>query len=227
MVTLLLALAGLAMLDSLNVLNLGVVSAVIYDSRLNRRSPVPGSLSYIAGVFVVMTTFGLLTVLGLHLLADFVDFRITPALRYWGELLVGGVLIGVAYVPMTAQSSAPGWAMVAPRQRPWLLGFVGIAVGLGQAPTAVPYLTGLAMLSAMHPRPHFWPLLIIAYWTIALSPLLIVLILSTRKTARAKRIQRRIVRGLTRYGPMTLRTIFLVGGVVLVAHALAHRSALW
>jgi len=62
---LVLALAGLAFLDSLNVLNVGVVSAVIYDSRLNRRSPVPGSLNFIAGVFTVMTTFGLLTVLGL------------------------------------------------------------------------------------------------------------------------------------------------------------------
>jgi hypothetical protein len=62
---LVLALAGSAFLDSLNVLNVGVVSAVIYDSRLNRRSPVPGSLNFIAGVFTVMTTFGLLTVLGL------------------------------------------------------------------------------------------------------------------------------------------------------------------
>ena len=227
MVTLLLGLVGLAMLDSLNVLNVGVVSAVIYDSRLNRRSPVPGSLSYIAGVFAVMTTFGLLTVLGLHFLADFTDFRITPALRYWGELLIGAVLIGVAYVPLTAQSAAPGWAMTAPRQRPWLLGFVGIAVGMGQAPTAVPYLTGLAMLSALHPRPAIWPLLIAGYWAIALTPLLVILTLSTRKTARAKRIQRRIVRVLTRYGPITVRTIFLVAGVGLVAHALMHHSALW
>jgi cytochrome c biogenesis protein CcdA len=227
MVTLLLALAGLAILDSLNVLNVGVVSAVIYDSRLNRRSPVPGSLSYIAGVFAVMTTFGLLTVLGLHFLAEFADFRITPALRYWGQLLLGVVLIGVAYLPLTAQSSAPGWAMAAPRQRPWLLGFVGIAVGLGQAPTTIPYLTGLAMLSALHPRPPIWPFLLAAYWTIALSPLLIILTLSTRTTARAKRIQRRIVRVLTRYGPITVRTIFLVVGVGLVVNALMHHSALW
>jgi hypothetical protein len=59
--------------------------------------------------------------------------------------------------------------MVRMRQRPWLLGFVGLAVGLGQAPTAVPYLTGLAMLSALHPRPVIWPLIVIAYWVIALS----------------------------------------------------------
>lgn len=223
---LVLALAGLACLDSLNVLNVGVVSAVIYDSRLNRRSAVPGSLSYIAGVFAVMTSFGLLTVLGLNFVAGFVDFRITPAVRYWGELLVGTVLIGLAYLPLMAQSSAPGWAMAPTRQRPWLLGFVGVAVGLGQAPTAVPYLTGLAMLSALHPRPAMWPLVVIAYWVIALSPLLVIVTLSTRRTARARRLQRWIVRGLTRYGPITVRIIFLVVGVGLVVDALMHYSAL-
>jgi cytochrome c biogenesis protein CcdA len=223
---LVLALAGLACLDSLNVLNVGVVSAVIYDSRLNRRSPVPGSLSFIAGVFAVMTSFGLLTVLGLNFVAGFVDFRITPAVRYWGELLVGAVLIGLAYLPLRAQSSAPGWAMAPTRQRPWLLGFVGVAVGLGQAPTAVPYLTGLAMLSALHPRPAIWPLMVIAYWVIALSPLLTILALSTRRTARARHLQRWIVRVLTRYGPITVRIIFLVVGVGLVVDALMHYSAL-
>ena len=224
---LVLALAGLAFLDSLNVLNVGVVSAVIYDSRLNRRSPVPGSLNFIAGVFTVMTIFGLLTVLGLHVLSDFVHFRITPATRYWGELLGGAVLIGLAYFPLTAQSSAPGWAMAATRQRPWLLGFVGVAVGLGQAPTAVPYLTGLAMLSALHPRPAIWPLIVIVYCAITLWPLLVILALSTRRTARAKRIQRGIVRVLTRYGPITVRIIFLVVGVGLAVDALMHHSALW
>ncbi len=224
---LVLALAGLACLDSLNVLNVGVVSAVIYDSRLNRRSALPGSLSYIAGVFAVMTSFGLLTVLGLHFVAGFVDFRITPTIRYWGELLLGTVLIGLAYLPLMAQSSAPGWALARTRHRPWLLGFVGLAVGLGQAPTTVPYLTGLAMLSALHPRPALWPLMIIAYWVIALTPLLVILTLSTRRTMRSRRLQRWIVRVLTRFGPMTVRVIFLVVGVGLVVDALMHYSALW
>jgi cytochrome c biogenesis protein CcdA len=221
------ALAGLALLDSLNVLNVGVVSAIIYDSRLNRRSPVPGSLSFITGVFAVTTIFGILILLGLNLLTDFVDVRITPAIRYWGELLVGAVLIVLAYFPLTAQSPAPGWAMAATRQRPWLLGFVGIAAGSGQAPTAVPYLTGLAMLSAFHPRPSIWPLIVIVYCAAALWPLLVILALATRKTARAKRIQRWLVRSLTRYGPITARIMFLCVGVGLVVDALLHYSALW
>ncbi|MFY1621549.1 GAP family protein [Micromonospora sp. WMMD736] len=227
MAALVLTLAGLAMLDSANVLNIGVVSAVVYDSRLGRRSPIPGGLSYIAGVFVVTTTFGLAVVLGLSFLTELLDFEITPTLRYRGELLLGLALIGLAYFPLTAQTSAPGFALTAMRQRPWLLGFVGLAVGMGQAPTAVPYLTGLAMLAALDPRPAYWPLIIYAYWTIALLPSLVVLGLSARRTKRAQRIQRWLVRTITRYGPISVRILFLGAGVVLVIDALIHYQALW
>lgn len=227
MAALALALAGLAFLDSLNVLNLGVVSAVIFDSRLGRRSPIPGALSYIAGVFAVTTTFGMCTVLGISFVTEVLDFHLTPAIRFRGELLLGIALIGLAYFPLTAQSSAPGWALAAMRQRPWLLGFLGLAVGSGQAPTAVPYLTGLAMLAALHPRPPLWPLVITAYWATALSPPLLILALSMRKTMRAKRIQHAIVRALTRYGPMSVRLLFLVFGTGLIADALVNHSALW
>jgi cytochrome c biogenesis protein CcdA len=215
------------MLDSANVLNIGVVSAVVYDSRLGRRSALPGGLSFVAGVFAVTVTFGLCVVLGLSFLTDVLDFKITPALRFRGELLLGVVLICLAYFPLVAQTSAPGWALTAMRQRPWLLGFVGLAVGLGQAPTAVPYLTGLAMLAALDPRPQLWPLIVIAYCTIALLPSLLLVGLSTRRTKRAQRIQRSLVRVITRYGPMSVRILFLVAGSALIVDALIHHSALW
>jgi len=215
------------MLDSANVLNIGVVSAVVYDSRLGRRSAIPGGLSFVAGVFAVTVTFGLCVVLGLSFLTDVLDFKITPALRFRGELLLGVVLICLAYFPLVAQTSAPGWALTAMRQRPWLLGFVGVAVGLGQAPTAVPYLTGLAMLAALDPRPQLWPLIVIAYCTIALLPSLLLVGLSTRRTRRAQRIQRSLVRVITRYGPMSVRILFLVAGSALVVDAMIHHNALW
>ena len=80
MLALLLSLSGFAALDSLNVLNVGVTSAVIYDSRLNRRSPVPGGASFIAGVFAVTTTFGICVVLGLTFLTHLADFELTRPL---------------------------------------------------------------------------------------------------------------------------------------------------
>lgn len=220
-------MAGLALLDSLNVLNAGVVSAVIFTSRLSRRSPLPGALSFIGGVFTVTTTFGVCTVLGLSFLTDLVHFHLTPVIRFRGELIVGAVLVGLAFFPLTAQSSAPGWAMAAMRDRPWLLGLLGLAVGTGQAPTDVPYLTALAMLAAQHPRPPIWPLFIVGYWAVALSPSLLILGLSMRRTVRAARIQRGIMRALTRYGPISVRLLFLVFGVGLVADALVNHSALW
>jgi cytochrome c biogenesis protein CcdA len=222
-----LALAGLAMLDSLNVLNAGVVSAVIFAGRINRRSPVPGALSFIAGVFAVTTTFGLCTVLGISFLTSVADFHVTPAIRFRGELALGVVLTCLAYFPLTAQSSAPGWAMAATRERPWLLGLLGLAVGIGQAPTDVPYLTGLAMLVALHPRPPIWPVFVYLYCAIALTPSLLILALAMRRTARAARIQRGLVRALTRYGPISVRLLFLIFGVGLVADALINHSALW
>ncbi len=226
MTGLLLALLGLAFLDSLSVLNIGVVSAVVYGSRLNRQSALPGGLSFIAGVFAVTTTFGMCFVLGLDLLTDVTEFEITPSIRYWGELALGVGLIVLAFFPLVAQSTAPGWALAALKQRPWLLGFVGLAVGLGQAPTAVPYLAGLAMIATRQPLPTGWPLLVLAYCAIALLPCMLVLALSTSRSKRADRMQRAVVRTLTRYGPIGVRVLFVVAGVALVADALIHRRVL-
>lgn len=224
MVGLLLALTGLALLDSLSVLNIGVVSAVVFGSRLNRQSALPGGLSFIGGVFLVTSVFGLCAVLGLDFLTNLTNFEITPKVRYWGELGVGLTLVVLAFFPLVAQTAAPGWAMAAMRQRPWLLGFVGIAVGLGQAPTAIPYLAGLAMIAARQPLPAAWPAIVLAYCAIALLPCALVLALSTSRSKRADRAQRWLVRTLTRYGPIGVRTLFLIAGVALVADALIHRS---
>lgn len=185
MTGLLLALIGLALLDSLSVLNIGVVSAVVYGSRLNRQSALPGGLSFIIGVFTVTSVFGLCVVFGLDFLSGLTNFEITPTIRYRGELLIGLGLIVLALFPLVAQSAAPGWAMAAMRQRPWLLGFVGVAVGLGQAPTAVPYLAGLAMIAARQPLPAAWPVIVMAYCAIALLPCVLVLGLSTSRSRQA------------------------------------------
>jgi hypothetical protein len=48
-----------------------------------------------------------------------------------------------------------------------------------------------------------------------------------RRTVRAKRNQRGLVRVLTRYGPISVRLLFLVFGVGLIADALVNHSALW
>lgn len=222
MTALLLTLAGLAFLDSLNVLSVGIVSAIVYGSRLNRQSAVPKGVSYIAGVFMATTLFGLCAVVGLRLLGDATHFKLTPTVRYWGELLLGMVLMALAFLPLPSRAAAPGWAKTAMRRRPWLLGFVGAAVGFGQASTSVPYLTGLAMIAAVQPRPSAWPVMVIAYWVVALLPCMLLLGLSTNRSKRADRAQRRLVRTVTRYGPIGVRILFLIAGVALVADAILH-----
>ncbi|WP_069163365.1 GAP family protein [Nocardia altamirensis] len=227
MLIFLLALAGFAILDSLHVLNVGITAAVVVDSRLSRRSPIPGALSFIAGIFVVTTAFGICTVLGLSFLTDLVDFDITPTVRYWAELVVGAVLLvlGGIRLPGSAVGAIPPWAVEA-RRRPLLLGLVGAGVGLGQAPTAVPYLAALAMLSVREPRPALWPLIVSAYCLIALLPPILVLLTSTRRSARAQRFYRALVRMLGRFGPMSIRVLFLIFGAVLIADGLRNYSSL-
>ncbi|WP_024804733.1 GAP family protein [Nocardia sp. BMG51109] len=221
------ALAGFALLDSLDLLIVGVTTAVIYDSRLSRRSPVPGAMSFIAGVFAVTTTFGLCTVLGLRFLTDLIDVEITPTVRGWGELLVGFTLLLLGSVRLRGRAVAPPvWATEARRQ-PWLLGLVGLGIGLGQAPTAVPYLAALAMISARDPRPPFWPLIVVVYCAIALLPPALVLFTSTRRSVRARRFNRWLVHVLKRFGPPSVRILFLVFGLALIIDAVRAYESLW
>ena len=227
MPALLLPLAGFAFLDSLNVLNLGVTTAVVYDSRLGRRSPLPAGLSYLAGVYAATATFGVAAVLGLTFLTDRVDLEVTPTVRYWGQLVLGLVLIGVASLPSRAGPKPPAWALNAARRNPWLFAIVGLAVGFGQAATSVPYLSAVAMVSATRPLPVAWPTILLGYCAATLLPALLILALSLRRTMRARRIQRRIVRSLRRYGPPVVRTLFIGIGAVLVVDALVHYDALF
>ncbi|WP_043719150.1 GAP family protein [Nocardia asiatica] len=225
MSTLLLALAGLAFLDSLDLLLIGVTTAVVYDSRLSRRSPLVGVLSLLAGVFAVTTAFGVCTVLGIGFVTDLIDFRITPAVRYWGELGAGLVLIALASIRMTG-AAAPQRAPTL-RRRPWMLAGVGVAIGIAQAPTAVPYLAGLAMISARNPLPTLWPLIVVAYCALALLPPLVILALAMRRTTGARRMYRKVVRIITTYGPISVRVLFAIFGVVLLCDALHHYRSLW
>ncbi|MDX1892219.1 GAP family protein [Mycolicibacterium sp. 050158] len=227
MLGLLLPLLGFALLDSLNVLNLGVTSAVVYDSRLSRRSALPGGLSFVAGVFVATASFGLLTVVGITFVTGRVEFDVTPTIRYWGQLVLGLVLIAVASLSGAARPTPPLWALNMARRNPWLFAIVGLVIGAGQAVTSVPYLTTLTMLSARHPLPTLWPVLILCYCAVALLPSVAVLALSTQRTIRARRVQRNIVRVTTRYGPVTVRVLFLGVGIVLVAGALWNYRVLF
>lgn len=222
MLGLLLPLLGFAFLDSLNVLNLGVTSAVVYDSRLSRRSALPGGLSFVAGVFAATTTFGVLTVLGIGFVTERVDVEITPTMRYWGQLALGVALIAVASISGSARPAPPLWALNLTRRNPWLFAIVGMVIGVAQAVTSVPYLTTLTMVSARTPLPTLWPVVIGVYCAVALLPSLLVLALSTQRTIRSRRVQRNIIRVTTRYGPITIRVLFLAIGVVLVIGALLN-----
>ena len=51
--------------------------------------------------------------------------------------------------------------------------------------------------------------------------------LSVRKSMRARRLQRTLVRVLGRYAPVVVRILFMGIGLVLVVDALVHYADLW
>lgn len=224
---LLIALLGFALLDALDVLLVAITTAVVADSRLTRRSPMVGGLSFLGGVFAVSVAFGVATVLGIDFLVRLFDFQLTPMLRYWGELLIGVVLIGVAALPMDTTMRGGGRWVEPVRRYPWLMGVFGFTLGLAKVPTSVPYLAALALLSAQRPLPVVWPLIVAGYCAIALLLPLVVLALAMRRTPRARKVYRVLARGLTRFGPPVVRVLFVVFGVVLVVDALVHARQLW
>ncbi|SON60308.1 hypothetical protein MSIMFI_01802 [Mycobacterium simulans] len=231
MLALLMTLSGLAFVESFNVLNLGAPSAIVYDSRLHRRSPLPGGLSFVAGLFAATAAVGITVAMGVTFVTELTAFKLTPATRYRGELIVGAILACIACYPSATQKASPRWAFTVMRRRPWLFAGAGATLGFGQAATDVVYLAALAMLSTHHPQPSVWPavwpLMVVAYCVIELWPPLLVLFLATRRTARAQRLQRGLVRVITRYGPRWVRALCLVTGAALVIDAFLHSHSLW
>jgi hypothetical protein len=82
-------------------------------------------------------------------------------------------------------------------------------------------------VSARNPLPTAWPAIVFVYCGLGAVPSLLVLALSTHRTIRSRRMQRNVVRVMTRFGPTTVRVLFLGVGVVLVVGALGNYRALW
>ena len=166
--------------------------------------------------------------LGLTFLTKRVDVEVTPTVRYWGQLILGLVLIArlarvdvgrTATTRVGVERRAPQSVAVRHRR-------VGRRAGAGGHVGALPdragddlraqsVADGVArdrdrILRNAHWRRRCW-----------------CSALSVRKTMRARRMQRRVVRVMTRFGPLVVRTLFLAIGLVLVADALWHYAELW
>ena len=220
MVALLAALVGFAVLDSLDVLVVGITAAISVQARVSRRSPFRAGSAFLAGIFTATSLFGLLTVLGIDFVTGLFDFTLTPAVRYRTQVIVGVALLALAFVRSRPRPT-PAWATRLGSNL-WIVGLAGAVIGLVQGPTGVPYLAGLAMLSAHEPRPAWWPAIVIVYCTIALLPPVLVLFLASRTSPRSRRAFATTVRTLMRYGPTAVRIIFVILGLVLIGDAVTH-----
>jgi hypothetical protein len=225
-VTALIQLSGLVFADSLNVFNIGAMWAIAHNARTQRRSPMPGGLSFIAGLYAFTACYGLVLVLGLDALTRVVDFQITPAMRYRTELVLGAVLIGLSFLPLRTRKTANPRVGPLLRSKPWLLGIVGIGAGATQAPFSLPYLTLLGAIATLDPIPAFWPFVVLGYAAAVQVPPLLALGLASWRSPKARKIQISIALAITKYGRTVLRILLATVGVVLLGDALLNYD-LW
>jgi hypothetical protein len=226
-VTALLQLSGLVIADSLNAFNIGAVWAIAHGARMKRRSPLPGGLAFIAGMYAFTACYGLGMVMGLDALTRSVHVDITPEFRYRAELVVGIALIGIACLPWRRRQRRTKPRMGALlRSRPWLLGVVGVGVGATQAPFSLPYLTLLTAIATRDPLPTVWPVVVLVYAAAVQVPPLLALALANWRSPKARRVQLAVAMAVTTYGRTALRILLAVVGSVLLYDAVAN-SAQW
>lgn len=220
----LLGLGGLVFADSLNPFNIGAVWSITLNCRRTRRSPTPGALSYIAGLYVFTASYGLCMVLGLEAISHSVDFQITPGVRYPLELTLGALLIAAAwFLPNTRPVEKRRKPTPFPRQ-PRTLAVVGVGAAATQVPFSLPYLTLLGALSTADPVPAVWPVVILIYAAAVQVPPLLTLFLATRRAPWAHRLQRAAMAALSRHGRLAIRIALTVIGSVLLADAIIHHA---
>jgi hypothetical protein len=222
-VTALLQLSGLVVADSLNVFNIGAMWAIAHNARMKRRSPLPGGLSFIAGMYVFTAGYGLCMVVGLDALTRGLHVELTPEIRYRAELILGLVLLGIACLPLRRRQRSQNPRIGALlRSRPWLLGVVGVGVGATQAPFSLPYLTLLTALATRDPLPTMWTVVVLGYAAAVQVPPLLALAIASWRSPKALKVQLTVATAVAKYGRTVVRLLLAAVGLVLLTDAVAH-----
>ncbi|HEU4423464.1 MAG TPA: GAP family protein, partial [Pilimelia sp.] len=213
---LLIALLGLALVDSLNPSVIGVtVYLVLAGDRYVARV-----LTYLSGVFVTYLGIGVLLLAGVTAVADEVAPVLDSGPVYAAQLAIGAGMLAYAILAPGRSKTAARWE---PRSvRPAALFLLGVTVSILEFSTALPYLAAIAVLSRANlPLPLAVGLLAAYTAAMLLPPLLIIAgyaRLRDRFGSHLGRWQERLRAG-TRTAWLTI--VGLVG-FALVADALAY-----
>ncbi|MGW9737324.1 GAP family protein [Micrococcus luteus] len=217
--SLLAAIAGLAVLDSLNPSAI-TVALLLSLRRLGR----PGILmrhvgAYAAGIAVSMFVVGILLMLGLQVALTAIATSVPERTIDIIQLCIGVVLLVVG-----------GTLPTRPRRRRaptldrsgWGLFVLGLAVTTIELTSALPYLAAIGMLTQASLQPAEWLVILAAYSLVTVAP---VLVIGGAAAALGERIRPWAERNAQRFqdtGRGLILTIVFLIGLILTFDALAR-----
>ncbi|WP_112234909.1 GAP family protein [Kocuria sp. BT304] len=207
----LLAVLGLALLDSLSPAVIGITLYLLLTAP-RRLSLLLGA--YLATVATAYFVLGVLLMLGLGAIVPAID----PSVRAWLQAALGiGLFLGSWYVPPQPSRR--------PREPRALTVTAMITFGLGtwlfEFATAVPYFAAIGIMTAARSDPVHWLPLLAVYVVIMLLPGIVLyvgwLVLGDRARGRFGQWQTKLENG----SHATISWIMGVAGVLIFLNALS------
>lgn len=212
----LIALGGLAVVDSINPSAL-VVTLIL----LSGQRPCPKVVAYVIGIFTAYLTIGILLMLGLDVLFT----RWGDALWSPGAVAVQGALGAAMLIySFIADSKAKGGRFQEASTAKGLaaLFLLGATITAAELTTAMPYFGAVGLLTYLNLPTPFWLLLLFAYNLVFVAPPLLLLLahrfFSQRLADRFASLQAR----LQRAGRETALWIVGIVGFFLAIDALYY-----
>jgi hypothetical protein len=209
------AVFSLALLDSIN-------PSALLVSLLLLATPSPGRkvAVYVATVFTVYLLLGLMILLGLGAAADVLSAWLDSDFAYGLQLVIGALMLGYALMApdkkdstgITGPANFSTMALIA----------LGMTVTLAEAPTAIPYLAALGILTTAELPAPVWVPVLVTYNLIFITPPLLLLALQSMLGERVQNGFARLGAWLKRSARETFLWILGIVGFQLLASGLAH-----
>jgi len=221
---LMLLLMSIALLDSTSLLPVAVLPMV---AMLAGKRPLLTSLAFLVGLFITYLAFGFLIALGLDAILD----RVAGAfVRYWNnpDSLDMGLegIIGIALLFVSLRKGAGPRRGRKTTERsafnPWsafMLGLMMVAVGI---PGALPYFGAIDQILRADLSVTSAVVALLWYNVAFILPLLIIVLIGRLGGRRAAAFLERMQEWMDRWGGRTVRIVFALLGLILVADSVAY-----
>lgn len=164
----LLALLGLALLDSINPSALAMTLFLVTTGARAGRV-----LTYIAAVFVTYFTIGLLLMLGLTTLLGTFQSVFENTAAYMVQAIIGAAMLIYSFSPNKLEQDSV--ETKAPRSQGFAAMFLlGVTITVAEFPTAFPYLGAIGILNSLELPFLVWLPLLLSYNLIFVAPPLLL-----------------------------------------------------